>query len=65
LPERGLIVHSVAVATIFLVSIPIAYRFGPDAAQYSWLSLLLVRPILNFGAITGGRRTFTHRNRED
>jgi len=44
LPEAGLIVHSVAVAAIFLASIPIAYRFGPDTAQKSWLSLLLIRP---------------------
>ncbi len=47
LPVRGLIVHSVAVAAIFLVSIPIAYRFGPGAAQKSWLSLLLVSPAVS------------------
>ena len=44
LPEPNLIVHSLAVAAVFLLSIPIAYRFGPNAAQWSWLSLLIVRP---------------------
>lgn len=47
LPEPGLIIHSMAVAAIFLISIPIAYRFGPDAAQWSWLSLLLVSPVVS------------------
>lgn len=55
LPEPGLIVHSLAVAAIFLMSIPIAYRFGPDAAQWSWLSLLLVSPVVS--AISRRRRT--------
>lgn len=48
LPVPGLIPHSLAVAGIFLASIPIAYRFGPNAAQWSWLSLLLVSPAVGF-----------------
>ncbi|WP_313674148.1 TMEM175 family protein [Mycolicibacterium sp.] len=47
LPVPGLIVHSVAVAAIFLASIPIAYRFGPGTAQKSWLLLLLVGPAVS------------------
>ncbi len=53
LPVPGLIPHSLAVAAIFLISIPIAYRFGPDAAQWSWLSLLLVSPAVGLAV---GRR---------
>ena len=48
LPQPGLIAHSLTVAAIFVVSIPIAYRFGPNAAQWSWLSLLLVSPAVAF-----------------
>lgn len=46
----GLIAHSVAVAGVFAVSIPIAYRFGPDAAKWSWLSLLVLDPVVSLGA---------------
>ena len=52
-PVPGLIAHSLAVAAIFLASIPIAYRFGPDSAKWSWLSLILVSPAVGFFA---GRR---------
>jgi uncharacterized membrane protein len=45
-PEPGLIAHSLAVAVVFLVSIPIAYRFGPNPAQWSWLSLLVISPLV-------------------
>ncbi len=55
LPEPGLIVHSLAVAAIFLLSIPIAYRFGPNAAQWSWLSLLLVSPAVGLLVRRRGR----------
>ena len=44
LPVAGLIAHSLAVAAVFLVSIPIAYAFGPDTAKWSWLSLLVISP---------------------
>lgn len=39
-----LIAHSLAVGIVFLVSIPIAYRFGPDTAKWSWLSLVVLTP---------------------
>lgn len=53
-PESsGLIAHSVAVGVVFLASIPIAYRFGPDTAKWSWLSLLLVTPLVG---VAVGRR---------
>lgn len=48
-----LIAHSLAVGVVFLVSIPIAYRFGPDAAKWSWLSLVVVTPLLG---LIGARR---------
>ena len=44
LPVAGLIAHSLAVAAVFLISIPIAYTFGPNAAKWSWLSLLVISP---------------------
>ena len=43
----GLIAHSLAVAAVFVVSIPIAYRFGPDTAKWSWLSLVVVSPLVD------------------
>lgn len=43
----GLIAHSLAVAAVFLISIPIAYRFGPDTAKWSWLSLVVVSPLVD------------------
>ena len=48
LPKPGLITHSLAVAMVFLISIPIAYRFGPNPAQWSWLSLALISPAVSF-----------------
>ena len=47
-PEPGLIAHSLAVAVVFLVSIPIAYRFGPNPAQWSWLSLAILIPVVSY-----------------
>ncbi len=44
----GLITHSLMVAAVFLLSIPIAYRFGPDNAKWSWLSLVVLSPALEF-----------------
>lgn len=46
-PRPGLIAHSMTVAVVFLVSIPIAYRFGPDAAKWSWLSLAALNPLVD------------------
>lgn len=50
---QHLIRHSLAVAAVFLISIPIAYRLGPDAAKWSWLSLVLVNPLVS---LAGRRR---------
>jgi hypothetical protein len=46
LPVPGMIAHSLAVAIVFLLSIPIAYRFGPDIARRTWLSLLVISPLV-------------------
>ena len=36
-----------AVAAVFLVSIPIAYWVSADAAKLSWLSLIVINPIVD------------------
>lgn len=51
----GLIVHSLVVGAVFLLSIPVAYRFGPNAAMWSWLSLVILTPVVGF--VAGRRRT--------
>lgn len=56
MPVPGLIPHSLAVAAVFLISIPIAYRFGPDPAKWSWLSLLLISPAVSFVSRVRARR---------
>lgn len=33
------------VATVFLASIPVAYRFGPDNAKWCWLALIVINPV--------------------
>lgn len=48
-PVPGLIPHSLAVAAVFLISIPIAYRYGPNAARWSWLSLLVLNTLVAVG----------------
>ena len=47
LPVPGLIPHSLAVAAVFLISIPIAYRFGPTTAKWTWLSLAVISPAVS------------------
>lgn len=47
LGRSGIIAHSVTVAAVFLASIPIAYRFGPGAAKWSWLSLIVLSPAVD------------------
>lgn len=49
------IAGGITVAVVFLASIPIAYRFGPDTAKWSWLSLLVLSPVV--GWITRRRST--------
>lgn len=46
----ALIVHSLAVGLVFLASIPVAYRFGSNAAMWSWLSLVVITPAVGFAA---------------
>lgn len=43
-PLLSQIAGGLAVAAVFVASIPIAYRFGPDVAKLSWLSLLVIAP---------------------
>lgn len=46
LPVPGMIANALTVAVVFLISIPIAYRFGPDIARRTWLSLLVISPLV-------------------
>ena len=48
LPKPGMAAHSLVVAAVFLISIPVAYRFGPNTAQWSWLSLVVLSPLVGF-----------------
>jgi uncharacterized membrane protein len=43
---RAALLASLGPAAIFLISIPLAYAVSPDAAKLSWLSLLVVQPLL-------------------
>ncbi len=42
----GAVIGSVAVAAVFLLSIPIAF-WSPDAAKFFWLTLVLTGPLLS------------------
>lgn len=44
-PVAQQISGSVVAAAVFLASIPVAYRFGPDNAKWCWLALLVVSPL--------------------
>jgi uncharacterized membrane protein len=55
LPIPALIPQSLVMAAVFAISIPIAYRFGPGAAKWSWLALVLLGPAVNI-ALTRRRR---------
>ena len=44
-PVARQIAGSVVVAAVFLASIPVAYRFGPDNAKWCWLALLVISPL--------------------
>lgn len=52
--SSGLIAHSVAVGAVFLASIPIAYRFGPNVAMWSWLSLVVITPAVGLAVARRG-----------
>lgn len=54
LPVPGLISHGLAVAAVFLISVPVAYRYGPDTAKWTWLSLIVISPAV---AALSGRRS--------
>ena len=43
LPQR--ISGGLVVAAVFLASIPVAYRFGPDNAKWCWLALVAINPV--------------------
>lgn len=43
------------VSVVFLISIPVAYRFGPDVAKFCWLSLL-VDQVFKYRQIRAGSR---------
>lgn len=45
-PLAGQIAGALTVAAVFVVSIPVAYRFGPDNAKWCWLSLLVLSPVV-------------------
>lgn len=47
---RGILLGGLAVAGIFFVSIPIAYYGSPEAARWSWLSLILLIRLVPFAA---------------
>ncbi len=44
------------VAAVFLASIPVAYRFGPDNGKWFWLSLLLLGPLVDLVVKRATRR---------
>jgi uncharacterized membrane protein len=45
-PMLAQISHALSVAAVFLVSIPVAYRFGADNAKWCWLSLIVLSPLV-------------------
>ena len=52
-PEQPLlpqIAGSLTVATVFLISVPLAYRIGPANAKWAWLSLLVISPLIDMVA---------------
>jgi uncharacterized membrane protein len=47
--RAGQVLIGITPAVMFLVTIPIAYLASPQAAAVSWLSLLLLRPLVRRG----------------
>jgi uncharacterized membrane protein len=62
---RATVIDGLTPAAVFLASIVLAYLVSPDVARLSWLSLLVVNPLV--GALTGrtGRRVPTRRTAID
>ena len=48
------IARQLAVAAVFLLSIPIAYGVHADAAKLSWISLVVIGPVVD--RLVGRRR---------
>lgn len=46
-PLHRHVAAGLTVAAVFLASIPVAYRFGPDNAKWCWLSLLVLGPLVD------------------
>ena len=44
------------VAAMFLISIPVAYRFGPGNAKWCWLALIALSPLLGLALKLRARR---------
>ena len=38
------------IVVVFLGSIPLAYRFGPDNAKWAWLALVVLGPLFGLAA---------------
>lgn len=49
-PLFGQISGALLVAVVFLGSIPVAYRFGPDNAKWCWLALVVLAPLLEMAS---------------
>jgi hypothetical protein len=53
---HGNLVGGLVPAAVFLVSIPIAYLASPLAAELSWLSLLVLKPLTRHRRHSGPKR---------
>jgi uncharacterized membrane protein len=51
---RDQVINGLLPAAVFLASVPIAYLVSPDVARSSWLSLLVINPLV--GRLTAGSR---------
>ena len=50
------IAGALLVAAMFLISIPVAYRFGPGNAKWCWLALVVLGPLLGLAFKLRARR---------
>jgi len=50
------IAGALLVAAMFLISIPVAYRFGPGNAKWCWLALVVLSPLLGLAFKLRARR---------
>jgi uncharacterized membrane protein len=56
---RQRVVTGIAPAAVFLLSVPIAYLVSPGTARLSWLSLLIVNPVVGTWMARARRRSDT------